>query len=482
MQSQPIGHFPAQCESSPAPIYGENRNRDGSASHRLPKRRLGFISKRLGQVPAAQHWAVPVYQRLFQGVGKRRYFSVIAFLVGLIAHAQMLSNPSRHGQRVTTSESLTPGEIPKYGVPLNYKEVVAMCLALCAASSTANGPIDDVANCVKEMRAINLYHCVQRFIGTKNPAQMQRFFEPNSVSYHKDEGLALSKKYRNYFRGTCLPSAQTLAIMTKVTDQDWTFEQHKVLWTVLDLTVSPQPMEIFLRYLADMAAQQLALQLNDCLTSGRVSKVSLLCFKLLMLPGMPSLEALILVLRLAHDSGMSKAASIVANYLALKLMFMGSELQQRGIGSVLFRLAVHHLFPLAGEWKIDITPLGLARRSLLLNVLSFCGSGITANTRIGQTKREEIMFLWQSQCFGRMFTEALSLRVLKGGHRHETVSVQDAWRQQAATQFVEFVDHTQCQPPRVWDRSYLNPDVDFRLLAKHHWVDVRPHLKQLGQS
>lgn len=359
---------------------------------------------------------------------------------------------------------------------------MASSLALCTECADSDGPIDDLARYAKKMQILNLYHCIQRFIGTKNPAQMQRFFEPLSVIYEKDEGLKHSKKYRNYARGDHLPNDDTMRVMIELTGQDWDFEKLHMLWLALDLSVALQPMKMLLHCLGGVQEEQLALDLHACLVAGNTQKVSFLCWKLLLVPGLPSLTALIVVLRIAHDMERQKAASTIAYYLALKLIFMGAELQQRGIANLFYRLAVHHLFPLAKDWKIDITPLGLGRRSLMFNLLPFCSRGVTANTRMGQGKREEIMVLWQSQCFGRMIVEAVSLRVVEGGHRELAISVQDHWRRQATTQFIDYVGRVNHQSRRILDRDYLNPDVDFRLIGKHNWAEVRSHLDQLANS
>jgi hypothetical protein len=240
------------------------------------------------------------------------------------------------------------------------------------------------------------------------------------------------------------------------------------------------PDEIFL-FLLNERAQRLSMVIYKAVLRGDLKEVVESGYALLETTGFTSLAAYTMLLRLAHQVGYQRAAAVLVNYLAWKLIRIGVELQRRGIASLMFRFYKQHVFPLATDWDIKLTTLDMARRSMLINLLPYCSDANTLNNTIHQERREQIMFLWSHQVYGALLPMALSFKTL-GKPATRKQNAKEKLRRLALRQVGAIALSNKGGSTVPYSKSYVEPGVKFRILGRYRSKEFQALLLQLASN
>lgn len=381
----------------------------------------------------------------------------------------MVANPFPLLNRVTSRPKLPQLRYQSNLQPLDYKQVFSEALELCDVfSAPTKFDLTNISGCLKRIRIQNLYGCVRREVGGTTPYSMQRIFESGRPGEAKRTNN--SNKWRGYDRGRTMPNLSTMARIEEISGVDFNPELHQLLWIAMDMTVPlGTRTRALLRSLNAEIREPALLIYMKMLRAREPSNIDIFewCNCLSSEAGLPALSALTLLFRKAVELGDRDATSTIYWSLFQMLLVLGQELQQRGIAYLLYPFYLKHILSLRTDWELNESAQGMARMSMVLNLLAFVDAERSCVGTRSFTDRVKNMYRWLNSLLGFVPAAAFDpmFRPSKAGPSQSYVSDRQWLRNLACRTLIGII--ATGRAPMVFSPDYLDLDLDFSLLAGH---------------
>ncbi|WP_157979322.1 hypothetical protein [Rhodoferax ferrireducens] len=358
---------------------------------------------------------------------------------------------------------------------LDYKEVFSSALDFCqACAASPDFDVSDVHACIKRMQIQNFYGCVRRLAGGTTHHSLQRMFEPNSFHFDEFGKLNHSKKWRGYARGLHMPRQSTIAKVEAICGVKLRHEVNQMLWFSLDVTV-PLKGEKTMAMLKSLSVEtrKKAFKIFTKIQRRPVpndSEIYTWCQDCLRNePGLTTLAVFTLLLREAKKFDCVDAMSTISHSIFQLLLLLGEELQQRGIGYLLYPFFVEHILPIYWGEMLDETAVSMARMSMLVNLFAFVDPNGMRSGSMYLEDRAENMCRWLN-FYGHYVPCGLfepMVRSCPNGYSEDFVTAMKRGTNVYWSMLVPILKSR--RPPMIYNPIYLdwNFDLDFSVLTGH---------------
>lgn len=177
------------------------------------------------------------------------------------------------------------------------------------------------------------------------------------------------------------------------------------------------------------------------------------------------------ILRKANEVGDESTMFYTSLSLFQMLLVLGPELQQRGIAYLFYPFYLKHILPLYSGYELDESAYGMARTSMILNLLAFVDERSSVEKR-GYRDRVNNMYQWLIGFWGRVPATAFKprFRPSNAGDIERDFNAMQLQRDSAWRTLIGIIANGRA--PIVFRRASLDADLDYSVLAGHRREDL----------